>query len=356
MQFQIEKAQFHKLIQSVFPAVESKGTLAALQYIKIETVKDRVILSATNMQLSLKGFRSAKIGAEGAVAVQGKALGDVVSALPAGEISVTYANNRLQVRTPKSTFNLQTIPADQFPTVQNYANMDFKEAPKDLFEQFDRVSHAVCKDPTRYNITGVYVQPTELAATDGHRLSVLQYVLPIDKPAILLGKSIAGLRDAFSYSEADNALGICRQGNDVHFHRGDMAGTVRLIEAEFPNYPQVIPGGAFREAQVKKADLKSAIQLVTLVANQLKQVKFKLSGGLMHLKAYSEAIGDAEDSIECQYEGDFEFALNAEYLLDVLTRLKGDVVKFELRQSLSPIVIREDGYVNVIMPQRGSGT
>jgi len=351
MKFKMNRKVFLSLVQSVAPAVASKSTTSVLEFFKVEAIDSRVELSATNMEVSLKAFRAAEVSSPGVIILKGHILQSIVSNSTSDDVEVELKGSKIQINTGRSVFNVPVADPTQFPPVHQYSSFTFQSVKKDFLDQVGRVAYAAAKDDHRFHLKAVYVQPSEMVATDGHRLAILRSELPIDKPALVPAEAFGVLRKAFSKSEGDD-LGMFKDTkNNLHFHKGDMAASLRLLEADYVDYAQVLPKGEFQEMVVQKDRLHDALKLVTLVSDKINHVRFTLKEGMLTLETRSEEVGEAIDRVEAQHKEPAEFALNSKYLADVLERIEGDTVQFELRGPKNPVLIREKDYVAIIMPQ-----
>lgn len=350
MKFTIDRKPFLELVHTVYPSVDQKGTLPSLSYIRMEAAKGGLVLAATNIVTTTKSYRKANTLETGVVVVPGKTLNDIVSNVNAESFGVELEKTRLTIRAGKSAFHVHTLDADHFPPIPDYGKFQFRPLIKEFFDNINRVVFSASRDESRAHLQAVYIQPSEMVATDGHRMSILQSEFPSEHPLLVHRDSFLTLTKVFSSSGGKDIQVAVDEGH-IHFRTDDTASTVKLMQGTYVDYALVIPKGECQVVEVQRTALREAIKLVTLVSGKTNQVRFDLKDGRMKLTSYSESIGEATDSVECQHHKDFTFALNARYLDQVLDHLKEDVVKIELRESRSPIVIRENGYVSVVMPQ-----
>lgn len=350
MKFTIDRKSFLDLVHTVFPSVDQRGTLPSLSYIRIEAAKAGVVLSATNIVTTTKSYRKADVLETGVAVVPGKTLNDIVGNVSAESFGVELEKTRLAIRAGKSSFHVHILDPEQFPPIPDYGSYQFRPLVKEFFDNVNRVAYSASRDESRAHLQAVYIQPSEMVATDGHRMAILQSEFPSEHPLLVQRESLSAIAKVFSSSRSD-AFQVAVDDGQIHFRTEDTAATVKLMQGTYVDYALVIPKGACQTVEVQKTALRESIKLVTLVSGKTNQVRFDLKDGRMKLTSYSESIGEATDSVECQYQKDFTFAMNARYLDQALDQLKEDVVRIELREARSPIVIREKGYVAIIMPQ-----
>lgn len=350
MKFTIDRKVFSDLVHTIYPSVDPKGPLPSLSYIKVEAIKEGLVLSATNIATSAKAFRRANVLETGVTVIPGKTLYDIVSNARADSFGVEFQGNLAVIRAGKSTFRVHTLDAQQFPPIPEYGNYQFRPLIKEFFTHVNRVLFSASRDEARPHLQSVNIEPAEMTATDGHRMAVQCTAFPTERPLVVNKDSFATLSKIFSFTEGKD-LQVAVEEGCIHFRTPDTAATVKLMQCDYVDYRRVIPTGECQIAEVQKAALREAIKLVTVVSGKTNQVRIDIQNGLMRLTSYSESIGEASDSVECQHQADISLAVSGKYLGEAIDHLQDEVVRIELRGPKSPIVIREKDYVSIIQPQ-----
>src|SRR3990172_5069746 len=204
----------------------------------------------------------------------------------------------------------------------------------------------------------IEIQEIRLVATDGHRLSLvdkrIEGEVKIKRSVVVPRKGVTELRKLVKLVENIN-IGIGK--NDFIAEGNGITLNVRLIDAEFPNYKQVIPEATQRSVEVRRDDFLSALRRVSIISSErTKGVKISLDDGNMTLVSVSPELGEAREVVPIKYKGDsIEFGFNARYLIDVLEVIISELVQLGISDELSPLIIRPIGdeeYISVIMPMR----
>jgi len=310
MKFKVNRKAFLNLVQSIAPGVSNKSPVSILEFFKMEAVDGRVELSATNMEITLKGFREAEVERNGLAIIKANILQSIVYNASSDDVYLETTGSKIRISAGKSVFNVNFADPSQFPPIHQYSDFKFSKVEKGLLDKVDRVAFAASKDEHRYNLRSVYVQPTEMAATDGHRLAILRHSIPLDKPVLIPSEAFGSLRKAFSHSDVEE-LSVCRDENNLHFHSGQVAASLRLLNAKFVDYARVLPKDPHKDMVVQRDHLKGALKLVTLVSDKINHVRFDLKDGILKLQTRSEEVGEAKDEVEAQHKEPAEFALFA---------------------------------------------
>jgi DNA polymerase-3 subunit beta len=243
--------------------------------------------------------------------------------------------------------------------------------PDVILDLVGKTSFAASTDETRYNLNGVYFEPTSgsmrLVATDGHRLSMADAAVEGDfklkKGVILPRKGISELRKLLSEAmegaeeKPKGELGFA--DNSAVFRRPGVVLVMRLIEGSFPDYRQVIPKAGEKVASVGRERLLQTLRRVSLLSSEKSNaVKLELGKGTLRIAAQNPDLGEAREDLPVEYDGEpLKIGFNAKYLIDVLGVLGDADVRLELADDLSPGVLRPAGepgehFTAVIMPMR----
>ncbi len=222
---------------------------------------------------------------------------------------------------------------------------------------------SVSPDELRRNLSGIYFENTgdkslRLVATDGHRLSYVDYESPssigLTRNVLVPKKAVSELRKLLRYS--DQLLIGC-EANFFVSKVDDITLCSRLIDADFPDYKQVTPDSTKNRFKVNTNHLLSALKRVSVFSSEkTRSIKIEVSNNSLNLVSISPDVGEAKESIVIEYSGDdVEIGFNSRYLMDVLEAVNEAVVVIGITDELSPVmIIPESGnnYVNVIMPMR----
>lgn len=370
MEFMIERDEFVKGLFRSQSVVEKKGTMPILLNVLIETKENGISITATDLEIGIKGFYSANIKKQGSITLAAKKLYEVVKELPEKNVSFRLKENQwVEICSGKSLFNIMGISAETFPSFPAYEEEDFigLEAPV-LREMVDKTIFAVSSDESRYNLTGVFLTRKEeeegkrmrMVATDGYRLSL------IDRP---LEKEIGGLENGILLpkkglmeltrllDEEGNEVWVKLKNNNFIAKKDNVVLIMRLLDAEFPDYQQVIPGPTKRHIRMARNQILESLRRVSILSSEkTKGVKFHFSKDLLELSSYNPDFGEAKEELSVDYKGeDLTIGFNYRFVLEVLNILNSEEILFELEDGVSPAIIRpanDDKHTCVVMPMR----
>jgi len=355
--------------------VEKKSTMPILSHVLLEAAKGDVLhVSATDLDVSVTSAHACEVLKEGKVAVPAKQLFEIVKALPEKDVVLKRAqNNWLELRSGAAEFKIVGLPAEDFPALPRFDKVQLvKVEPRSLLEMIELTAFAASTDETRYNLNGVFFEPTAGAlrtvATDGHRLSLAERALEGDfhlkKGVILPRKGLAEMKKLLTDGdEAETRLGFVE--NSAIMQRPTVKLVMRLIEGVFPDYRQVIPKAGEKSFQVGRERLLDTLRRISLLStDKAHAVKLELGPGQLRVLSSNPDLGEGREEVPVAYQGDaLKIGFNARYLMDVLQALATlepvaaqDVV-VELSDDLSPGVVKPGGesatqFTAVVMPMR----
>lgn len=368
MEFQIPVQELTKALQRVQGIVEKKTTMPILANVLLTANEDgHLCVSATNLELGLTGTYPCEVIQPGAITLSGKAIFDIVRALPKNVATIkTTSNNWLEMSCGKVNYRLVGMAADGYPSLPSFSDVEFFKISGEAFKgMIDKTLYSVCTDETRYNLTGIYCEALaeengiRMVSTDGHRLSIIEYSSDdqplIKKGVIIPRKGMIEIRRLLDEGGGSAQLGFFE--NSAIFEKDGLTLTMQLVEGEFPDYKQVIPDSFTKSIIIDRSTLQSALKRTSLLSPDKAQgVRLDLSKGLLSLSAHNPDIGEAREDIEIDYDGeDLKIGFNFRYISDVLHALTDDKVELQLSDSLSPGVIlgaNSKNYRAIIMPMR----
>ncbi len=367
MKLEIEKRDLLNLIGKTQNIVEKRNTMPILVNILLEAEQDSVKVFATDLEVSLTDQIKTKVVTPGKVAVSAKSLFEIAKELGDGPITLTKKdNNWLEIGQGKYKSRIVGISADEYPIFPTYnSNLFIKiEAPV-LKDMIDKTIFSVSTDETRYHLNGVFFELSSqtgfrMVATDGHRMSL------IHKPNIEVKSNIThgviiprkGLHEIKKILEGiDGSVEIAIEGSQFILKHNSTILMIRLIEGKYPNYQQFIPQSLPQKINIDREKFLTSLRRVSLLANQKsKAVLLNFTSGKMEISSNNPELGDATEDIDIDYRGsDIKIGFNAKFIQDILVSMNNDVVDFELKDHLSPGIMKphdDTGYTCVVMPMR----
>lgn len=355
-----------KPLQVVSGIVERRQTLPILANILVRKDGERVSFTATDLELQIQ--TSAAIGAGKDVAattVAARKLVDILRALPEADVALSLASKKLAVASGKSRFNLQTLAAEEFPTVaQAEFTADFTLPAATLKYLLSMVHFAMAQQDIRYYLNGMLlvVEGTTVraVATDGHRLALCEVAKDGDAAAtkieaIIPRKTIMELSRLLP--DTDDAVRVQMAPTQVKFGFGDIELISKLVEGKFPDYQRVVPSANTKTFVIGREDLMHALQRAAiLTTDKFKGVRLVLAPASLKINSTNADQEDAQEELEIDYTGEgLDIGFNVNYLLDVLTNTKGESLKFALGDALGSALMTlpdSEKFKYVVMPMR----
>lgn len=353
-------------LQSVCGIVEKRHTLPILSNVLIEKDGDQLTLLATDIEIQIRTQTTGAAGSEkSAVTVGARKLQDILRSLPdSAEVSLELTDKRMQVRAGKSRFNLQTLPAEDYPRMAQAGN---EQAKLQLTQkQFKRliglVQYAMAQQDIRYYLNGLLLvvmgKEIRVVATDGHRLAYASEQLTENLPrteVILPRKTILELSRLLA--DNDEVLDIGLSPNQAVFRFGSIELVSKLIDGKFPDYERVIPQNHNKVITIPRITLLQSLHRAAILTNEkFRGVRVVLAPGSLKIISSNADQEEAQEEIEIGYDAEaLDIGFNVTYLLDVLNNVSNDEVEVRLADANSSALITlpgNDSFKYVVMPMR----
>jgi DNA polymerase III subunit beta len=353
-------------LQIVSGIVERRHTLPILANILIRKDGDKVSFLSTDIEVQITTNAAIGSGSDSAATtVAARKLLDILRALPEGDdVSLTLANKRMTVQSGKSRFALQTLAAEEFPTVAQAEQFNAKVSlpQKTLKHLFNMVHFSMAQQDIRYYLNGLLLvvdgKNVIAVATDGHRLAFCQVATEQEfsrQEVIIPRKTIIELQRLLGDGDEPVQLEIAT--NQVKLSFADIELISKLVEGKFPDYTRVIPKGYKNSFTIGRDQLLRSLQRAAIMtSDKFKGVRCILSPGSMKISSTNADQEEAVEEIEIDYGGDsVDIGFNVTYLLDVLNNLKCDSINFALGDANSSALITipdNADFKYVVMPMR----
>jgi DNA polymerase-3 subunit beta len=353
-------------LQIVSGIVERRHTLPILANILIRKDGERVSFLSTDIEVQITTHAQVGSGAEiAATTVAARKLLDILRALPEGDdVALSLANKRMTVQSGRSRFALQTLAAEEFPTVaqaEQY-NATLTLPQKTLKHLFNMVHFSMAQQDIRYYLNGLLLvidgSNVIAVATDGHRLAFCQVQTDqefVRQEVIIPRKTIIELQRLLE--ESDEPVQIDIAANQVKLAFADIELISKLVEGKFPDYTRVIPKNYKNDFTIDRERLLRALQRAAIMtSDKFKGVRCVISPGSMKISSTNADQEEAVEELEIDYGGDsIDIGFNVSYLLDVLNNLKCDNVNIALGDANSSALITVPDNADfryVVMPMR----
>jgi len=353
-------------LQTVSGIVERRHTLPILSNVLLERSDDALLFLATDLEIQvccrapISSHASTEI-----VTTSARKLQDILRALPADSRVALESNaSRLQLKSGRSRFTLQTLPAEDFPRLA--ANVDTVArvtiAQKDLRALLLLVQYAMAQQDIRYYLNGLLLslegKELRVVATDGHRLAFARTLLSEELPkheVVLPRKAVVELCKLLGETEEPIEIGLL--GNQVKFTFGGVELVTKIVDGKFPDYGRVIPTGHQNKITVERIGLLQALQRTAILSNdKFRGVRWVLTKDSLRVSCTNSEQEEAQEELEIAYNGDaIDIGFNVNYLLDVLNALSGEHVTCAFGDASSSVLMTDPGlehFKYVIMPMR----
>ena len=353
-------------LQSVVGIVERRHTLPILANVMIQKTPQSVQLTSSDLEIQIR--TDADLGGDNAnftTTVGARKLMDILRSMPSDQmVSLESQQNKLILKSGKSRFTLQTLPAEDFPLVQESASFGplFSIPQKTLRELLHQVSFAMAVHDIRYYLNGILFvaegKQLSLVATDGHRLAYTSATLEVEVPkqeVILPRKTVLELLRLLS--DKEGMIDMQFANNQAKFKFEGKEFVTKLVEGKFPDYNRVIPKNHKNTVTLGRAILLTTLQRTAiLTSDKFKGVRINLEAGVLRVAASNAEQEEAVDEIEIDYAGDsIEIGFNVTYLIDVLSNMSQDMVRMDLADSNSSVLVsmaENPNFKYVVMPMR----
>lgn len=361
MEIEVSQDLLARALQLVQNVVEPRQTLPILANVLLQAEDKVLTLAATDLEVAVRTTVPAVVHAAGRITLNARKFHEIVRELPSDTLRLhVQENSWVFLSCSGAAYKVVGLPADDFPSVPEGARGGARLIAGKLKAVIGRTSFAISHDEGRYALNGVHLslrqKQLELVATDGHRLAMAS--CPVEGT-----EEAAGIVPRKAVQELLRALGgeeeveVALRENQFVLRMSAFQLVSRLIDGQFPNYEQVVPRGHPIRIVVARDALTAALRRVSVVAeDRTKPVKLALSRGQLKIAAYNPDFGEAEEVVPVEYTGaEMTVGFNSRYLLDALGAVEGSTAVIELKDALSPGVVKGTGEgrdLCVIMPMR----
>ena len=362
-----------KGVNLVSRVVANKAQLPVLSNILLSTDKNRLKLSATNLETGMNLWLGGKIEGEGRLTVPAKIFSEVVSSLPQETVVLEKEGEGLKISCGRFKSKINGIAAEEFPlmpslrdgkTIKETFSLDREAVEKGL----GQVAMAAATDESRPIFTGVKMELGEkklrMAATDGYRLSVKTVLnlkgLKKQKSLVVPARALMELVRAIAAAETEAkevVLAATEEERQLIMAYGEVEVVTRILEGDFPDFDKIIPTNHTTTIVLEAEELLQAVRAAAVFAKDSANiVRFKVSDSGLLISANAPQVGENEVEVSCKKTGeDAEIAFNSRYLLEMLNVIEVKELRLEMSGPLSPGVFKpkeDNGLIHIIMPVR----
>lgn len=362
MKFRISKEAFLDGLQKVQHVVSSRTTLPILSNVLLVAKDGRLKFTTTDLDVGITGSVEAQVDKDGATTLPAKRLLSIVRELPASEVEVSVdSKNHASIRSGPSFFKIIGLGETEFPPLPDFSSAkEFRIPHSVLRDGLRKTAYAISTDETRYVLNGIFASFRDgkltLVATDGRRLAMvdsdLEFPASHETDVIIPTKAVNELQRLLG--DAGEVV-VKLSESQISFSVGDSLLCSKLIEGNYPNYRQVIPGDSNERVIFSREGLLETVRRVSLLSSdKSNSVKLVFSENRVEVTANSPDVGEAQETIDVVYQGPaMQIAFNPEFLMAPLRNLESEQIYLDLIDEMSPGVLRIEGtFLYVLMPMR----
>lgn len=365
MKFKIQRDDLLNALQQIIGAVEKRQTMPALSNVLIKATSDSLSLTTTDLEIELVTHLDIIVDEPGEITIPARKLLDICKALPSeSEVNISISNEKAVVQSGRSRFSLATLPAAEFPSLDEISvGSEFELPQGTLKDIIDKTSFAMAQQDVRYYLNGLMLEisPKVLraVATDGHRLAYCEKETDCEcadiKQVILPRKGVLELARLLSNTE--EKVKVILSSNHVRAELDNIRFTSKLIDGRFPDYNRVIPEDGNCVMTADREALRQALVRASILSNEkYRGVRLILEENLVRLQAQNPDQEEADVEVEVNYKGDnLEIGFNVNYMIEVLNVTDSSIVQANLRDSNSSCLLTFPDLKDckyVVMPMR----
>lgn len=378
MNFTVDRDQFEGILSRIQGVAERRHTMPILSHTLLTvgpkagpTGSPGLTLVASDLEIVIRCSQALDVVEPGSLALPARKLFDIAKVLPKGPVTLAgREGNYVEISAGRGHFRLAGLGSEEFPEMPERPKGKPVAVDSESFRKLvDRVSPFATGDETRYNLSGVLLEKQEeggksvlrMVATDGHRLAIADGEVP--NLAGLLGEKRVlvprkGLVEIRKLSDGGpGSLELSATEKFLFAGKGDTEVWVRLLDADFPDYRQVVPKENRIVANIPRGPFLDVLKRVSVMApEKVNSIRLSFSGKQLEVSTNSPDLGEARDLLPIEYEGaPVKIGFNGRYLQDALGGISEDTVRLELKDEVSQVIVRpatDKNYLAIIMPMR----
>jgi DNA polymerase III subunit beta len=371
MNFTVDRDRLEGLLTRVQSVAERRHTMPVLSHTLLTADASGLTLVASDLEIVIRCVQEADVAESGAVALPARKFFDIAKVLPKGPVRVVEREGHyVEIAAERGNFRLAGLDSREFPEMPEKPGTSTVTVDADTFRKLvERTVAFASSDETRYNLAGILLEQQDgdgtslmrMVATDGHRMAIAEGEAPGLTGLLAAGKALVprkGLLEIRKLAESGpGSLEMCASEKFLYAGKGDTELWVRLLEADFPDYRQVIPRDNRIMARVPRDAFVEALRRVSVMApEKVNSIRLSFTDGQIEVSTTSQDLGEARDVLAAAYEGPpIRIGFNGRYLLDALSGVAEETVVMEMKDDVSQVLMRPEkdtAFTAVIMPMR----
>ena len=364
----ISKSDLVNIIGKIQSIVAAKPSIPILANVLLEAIDDQLIVSGTDLTVSMRCYAEAKVIEEGSIALPARRFFQLVRELTSPQIKISAQTNEIaEITTGTSVFKINGMNKAEFPQLPDLTGSpEFSISHATLKEMLTKTSFSAAREDSRYTLNGVQLQIAQQKAsfigTDGKRLAKIFAPIAIDPSIqghyVIPLKAVEEMTKMLDESSAE--VNISLSSDKISLESGSVTLIAKLLAGQYPDVERVIPKQLGTQFSIHREELMSLLRQVSLFTSDTSNsVRFSFETGQLHLSAMSSEVGEGRVSMPVDYAGSkLDIAFNPYFFIDILRHSKDETVKFGLTDAHNPGLITDTtNALFVIMPMRlGEGS
>ncbi len=369
MKFSVNQKDLQNSLNYCQGVIEKRSTLPILSNVLLEAQNSNLKITATDLDLIfVQNITNIEISEEGETTTSCAIMYDIVRKFNnEKKINFNLVNeNKINLESDKSTFNLNCLKATEFPITEgNFNENEFLLNSKKLLKLLNKCKFSISNDETRHYLSGIFLHVTDNedkkfltgVATDSHRLAISKTLINNDikfEPIILPKKTIFQLCSLLD--DYDGDVKISNLKSKIKFEFNNLILISKLIDGKFPNYFQVIPKDNQKKLEIELKPFLTSVDRVASVSLDKKDgLRMSLKNNNLNLSVNNSNSGDGKESLVVKFEHELDISFNPRYLIDVASNMDGDLIEIFLKESGAPALIKDPSdfdSIYVVMPMK----
>lgn len=362
MKVRIARTDLVSLIGKIQSVVPSKAAIPILANILIEAYDDQLIISATDLTVSMRAYTDAKVEEEGSITLPARRFFQLIRELTSNEVEIQCTAGEIAyINADSSHFRLNGMHKSEFPALPDFSSANcFSMQSEIVREMFSRTAFAAAREDSRQVLNGILMdidgKKATFIGTDGKRLAKVHTEVNLENPvkeSYLL--PLKAVEEMIKVLEADEPVKFSLHADKIAIDVGSICLMTKLLSGQFPEVERVIPESSACTVNLHREELMTLLKQVSLFTTEKNHsVHLIFDNNELHLVASSSEIGEGKVNMPVDYKGErLEIAFNPMFFLDILRHCKDESVSFGINDSFNPGLITDSSTaLFVIMPMR----
>lgn len=363
MKITVLKTDLAKTLNVVSRFTSSRAQLPIIGNILIKAKGAKLIIQATNLEMSISTHIGAKVDEEGEITLPSKSFTDLINSISSNQIELLVANEILNIKAEGVNTSITGVNTADFPVIPEAVENVVTVNGEDFSDSLMQVLFSASPDDTRPALSGLLIDlglVSSFVTSDGFRLSKKDLKIEgiSQKRRLILPKQAMGeVLKIIKETKKDVSFKFDEENSQVLFQIGDYLLSTRIVEGEYPNFEKIIPDNSRIVANLSRGDLLSSLKTISVIAREAANIaRFEFSENGLTIKSENQKGGAGELTVPASVSGGaISISYNYKYLIDFLNIINSENISIELNDASSPGVFKEEGsdnYLHLIMPVR----